>query len=205
VGSLAHVGADCFPACLDYLALGHLHSAQKVNGSEFMRYSGAPLKMSCAEAERDKSVTLTDLDSDEAKKRVTLIPVPVFQPMERIRGDMDALEARLKELILRGDAIWLEIVYEGVELIPDLQERLNAVVAGSKLEILRIKNARALSAFFDPSDAGEVLGEPDELDVTEVFVRCLELHSIPDSQRPELLSAYRELLALMDSKDPGAE
>ena len=34
VGSLAHVTAGIFPACFDYLALGHLHVPQKVNGPE---------------------------------------------------------------------------------------------------------------------------------------------------------------------------
>jgi len=45
VGSLAHVNKDIFPACIDYLALGHLHIPQKVGGSEFMRYSGSPIPM----------------------------------------------------------------------------------------------------------------------------------------------------------------
>ena len=31
-----------FPACIDYLALGHLHIGQVVAGSPTRRYSGAP-------------------------------------------------------------------------------------------------------------------------------------------------------------------
>jgi exonuclease SbcD len=200
VGSLAHVDADCFPACIDYLALGHLHSAQRVNGAEFMRYSGSPLTMSYAEAGQDKSVTLADLSADRTKNLVTLIPVPVFQPLARVTGDMKTLETRLREL--RGSRAWLEIVYEGAEIVPDLQERLNALVAGSELEILRIKNTKALSALFDSADEGGTL---DELDVADVFSRCLERRSVPGGQRPELLSTYRELLALMDSQDSRAE
>ena len=40
VGSLAHVTAGIFPACFNYLALGHLHIPQEVNGSKTIRYSG---------------------------------------------------------------------------------------------------------------------------------------------------------------------
>ena len=50
VGSLAHVTAGIFPACFNYLALGHLHIPQKVNGSETIRYSGSPLPMGFGEA-----------------------------------------------------------------------------------------------------------------------------------------------------------
>ena len=49
VGSLARVGADCFPDCIDYLALGHLHIPQKLGGSETRRYSGSPLPMNFGE------------------------------------------------------------------------------------------------------------------------------------------------------------
>ncbi|MDR1732491.1 MAG: exonuclease SbcCD subunit D C-terminal domain-containing protein [Synergistaceae bacterium] len=207
VGSLAHVGADCFPDSLDYLALGHLHAAQKVGNSEFVRYSGAPLIMSPSETEGHKSVTLVELGPD-AEKRVELIPVPVFQALERIAGDMDTLETRLNELRLAGTSSWLEIVYEGRELVPDLQKRVNSLVAGSNLEILRVKNSRAIRAFFDSlsdSNAREGCELLSEMDVTEVFTRCLDRCSVPPEQRPELLDTYREVLSLLDSKDPLSE
>ncbi|MDR3231841.1 MAG: exonuclease SbcCD subunit D C-terminal domain-containing protein [Synergistaceae bacterium] len=202
VGSLAHVGADCFPDCIDYLALGHLHAPQRVGGDDFRRYSGAPLAMSPGEAGREKSVVFVDLSA--AEKRVELIPVPAFQAMERITGDMSALEERLRERIFQGSAAWIEIVYDGSELVPNLQERLNAIVAGSELEILRIRNMRVVRTFLDSDSLtpGESL---DELDVSDVFSRCLDARSIPDTQRPELLNTYRELLARMDSEDPRAE
>ena len=56
VGSLAHVTAGIFPACFNYLALGHLHIPQKVSGSETIRYSGSPLPMGFGEAKQWKSV-----------------------------------------------------------------------------------------------------------------------------------------------------
>ena len=56
VGSLAQVGVEVFPGCIDYLALGHLHSPQLLGGNECYRYSGAPLAMGFGEAGRPKSV-----------------------------------------------------------------------------------------------------------------------------------------------------
>ena len=49
VGRLSSFPAALLPKA-DYIALGHLHKPQKAGGSEFCRYSGAPLPMSFSEA-----------------------------------------------------------------------------------------------------------------------------------------------------------
>ena len=63
VGSLAHVTAGIFPACFNYLALGHLHVPQMVNGSETIRYSGSPMPMGFGEAKQQKSVCQVEFHS----------------------------------------------------------------------------------------------------------------------------------------------
>jgi exonuclease SbcD len=140
VGSLAHVSAGIFPAGLDYLALGHLHVPQKVNGSEVVRYCGSPLPMGFGEARQEKSVCLVDFAGKDAKVRC--IAVPVFQGIERIRGAWEVISARIHDLSAARSRVWLEIVYEGDEVLGDLRERLDAAVAGTGLEILRVKNNR---------------------------------------------------------------
>lgn len=97
VGSLAHVGLDCFPSGIDYLALGHLHLPQKVKNQENRRYSGAPLVMGFNEAQNRKCVVAVTL---APKFMVEEIPVPCFQALQTITGDLaqilKAIE-RLKE------------------------------------------------------------------------------------------------------------
>ena len=56
VGTVEKVGYDCFSK-FDYVALGHIHSAQKV-GRDLCRYSGTPLKYSLKEINDKKSVPL---------------------------------------------------------------------------------------------------------------------------------------------------
>ena len=85
VGSLAHVTAQIFPDSFNYVALGHLHVPQKVNGSETIRYSGSPLPMGFGEANQQKSVCKVEFHSTAAAVR--LIDVPVFQKLERVKGD----------------------------------------------------------------------------------------------------------------------
>jgi exonuclease SbcD len=210
VGSLACVGADAFPASLDYLALGHLHSPQKVNGDATRRYSGAPLVMGFGESDKEKSVCLIDFPAvdpiDPTKSTpsptVTTLAVPVFQPIKRIQGDWDHIQATLTTLKLESRAIWLEIIYQGEELIADLRERLNEAVQDSNLEVLRIRNRRIIEQVLGPVQAEETLAD---LGHDEVFNRCLDTHAIPPEQRLSLLAAYNEIALALEQDDPMAE
>jgi exonuclease SbcD len=100
VGSLAHVTAGIFPEALDYVALGHLHVPQVVGGREFVRYSGSPLAMGFGEAAQAKQVCVVEFAPE---KTVRLLPVPVFQRLERVTGDWPQIEARLTALKAAGE------------------------------------------------------------------------------------------------------
>jgi len=200
VGSLAHVTAGIFPACLDYLALGHLHVPQKVNGLETIRYSGSPLPMGFGEAKQQKSVCQVEFHSTAAS--VQLIDVPVFQKLERVKGDWDGISSRILELSATGTRGWIEVIYDGIEVIGDLRDRLESVISGTQLEILRIKNNRIIDRVLGQIHEEETL---DDLNVNDVFERCLAVHDVPEDQRPELLRAYQETLSSFNEDDRQAE
>ena len=200
VGSLAHVTAGIFPACFNYLALGHLHVPQKVNGSETIRYSGSPLPMGFGEAKQQKSVCQVEFHSTAAS--VQLIDVPVFQKLERVKGDWDGISSRILELTATDTQGWLEVIYDGTEVIGDLRERLEAAISGTQLEILRIKNNRIIDRVLGQIHEEETL---DDLNVNDVFERCLAVHDVPEEQRPELLRAYQETVSSLYEDDVQAE
>lgn len=204
VGSLAHVTAGIFPASFDYLALGHLHVPQKVNGSETIRYSGSPLPMGFGEAKQQKSVCLVEFHSTAAS--VQLIDIPVLQKLERVKGDWEGISSRILELSAMDDpklsGVWLEVIYEGDEVIGDLRERLEAAISGTQMEILRIKNNRIIDRVLGQIHEEETL---DDLNVNDVFERCLAVHEVPEDQRPELLRAYQETVSSLYEDDVQAE
>jgi exonuclease SbcD len=199
IGSLAQVGTDLFPACIDYLALGHLHIPQGVGGSDFIRYSGSPLPIGFGEAWQKKCVVLVTFSGP--LPQVTTIPVPRFQEMKTLRGDWPSIAREIGELKSMGSRAWLEIVYEGGEIAGDLRARLDEAAAESGIEILRINNPRVLERALSGAGAGETL---DDLDVTEVFKRCLQAHEVPEDQHPALLGAYREVIVSLMEADPMA-
>ena len=59
IGGAENIDGALFDA-YDYVALGHIHSAQRV-GRETVRYCGSPLKYSLSEARGAKSVTVVTL------------------------------------------------------------------------------------------------------------------------------------------------
>jgi exonuclease SbcD len=200
VGSLAHVTAGIFPACFNYLALGHLHVPQKVNGSETIRYSGSPLPMGFGEAKQKKSVCQVEFHSTAAS--VQLIDVPIFHKLERVKGNWDGISNRILELSATDSQGWLEVIYDGTEVIGDLRERLEAAISGTQMEILRIKNNHIIDRVLGQIHEEETL---DDLNANDVFERCLAVHEVPEDQRPELLRAYQETVSSFYEDDVQAE
>lgn len=196
IGSLAHVTAGIFPACFNYVALGHLHVPQKVNGLETIRYSGSPLPMGFGEAKQQKSVCLVEFRSTAAS--VQLVDVPVFRKLERVKGDWDGISSRILELSATDSQGWLEVIYDGIEVIGDLRERLEAAISGTQMEILRIKNNRIIDRVLGQIHEEETL---DDLNANDVFERCLALHAVPEEQRPELLRTYQETIQSLLEND----
>jgi DNA repair protein SbcD/Mre11 len=221
IGSLAHVSAGIFPDAFDYLALGHLHVPQKVGGSETMRYSGSPLPMGFGEATQQKSVVIVDFQAPSGAQAVSgthslpecapsahrhpaisLIDVPLFQKLERIQGDWPDISSRILELSAADSRTWLEIIYQGLEVMGDLRVRLDAAIDGTGMEILRVKNNRIIERVLGQMHDQQTL---DDLSTNEVFERCLAAHQVPPAQWPALLHAHQEILASLGEDDRQAE
>lgn len=200
VGNLGQVRTETFPACLAYLALGHLHGAQRLRGPTLdpasegrgeghRRYCGAPLPMSFAEAGQGKVVLLVSVDADAVtvEERV----VPGWQRLATVRGDWGEISARLTALAAEDEAIWLEVLYQGEEVLADLPGQVRELIRGTQLECLRIKDLRLAARTLTRSTPEETL---DDLQVGEVFARCLLAHQVPLEQQAELIALFEETL-----------
>lgn len=218
VGSLAHVGEETFPAAIDYLALGHLHVAQRVGSAAHLRYCGSPLPMGFGEAAQSKSVVIIDFrvlidDSDDLPKdaalaanknlqpKIKLLPVPCFQQLVRITGSLEEIHAKLEELKQAESQAWLEIEYTGNEVIGTLREMLDETLAGSAMEIRRVKNRGIMEQVLTAMNEGETL---DDLDVGDVFTRRLDASDVPEEARAELRASYDEVVQELMEADSNA-
>lgn len=200
IGSLAQVRTDVFPESIDYLALGHLHIPQMVGGSEFIRYSGSPLPMGFGEAGQEKGVVLVEFS--DMSPAVTIVPVPRFQELKTLRGGWQAISRGIEALKSEGSRAWVEVVYEGDDIVGNLRNRLDEAVEGTDMEILRITNNRLMEHAVGGTAAEKSL---DEMDATEVFERCLKAHDVPEDRHRSLLSAFQEVVVSLKEADPMAD
>lgn len=96
IGTLEGFDAKGFPPA-DYIALGHIHRPQKVAKTEHIRYSGSPIPLSFDELNTQKQVVLVSFASQSTTPTISTLPVPRFQAMEVIKGDLKAIEAAINE------------------------------------------------------------------------------------------------------------
>ncbi|PWV73199.1 exonuclease SbcD [Prauserella marina] len=87
VGGVEQVPASVFGG-IDYVALGHLHGAQRIEDN--LRYSGSPLAYSFSEAAQRKSVWLVDLDAG-GLAGVERRELPVPRALASISGTLGEL------------------------------------------------------------------------------------------------------------------
>lgn len=88
VGQVDRVSVETF-AGFDYVALGHLHGSQQLDGPR-LAYSGTPLPYSFSEERHHKSVRIVDLAADGSPS-VEVVPLGVGRPLKTLEGTLASL------------------------------------------------------------------------------------------------------------------
>ena len=193
VGALEAFPTSAFPPA-DYIALGHIHRPQQVGGLNHIRYSGSPIALSFDEARQQKEVLLVDLHAD-GLKTVTALPVPRFQPLMALSGNLAELAVAFKTAASEGRAeqpVWLEVTVAEDDYLGDLPARIEALAEGLPVEVLRIRRQRGSAAARLDAAASETL---DELSPHEVFARRLQQETLDEDLQQALSERYRRVVA----------
>ncbi|QCB30656.1 MULTISPECIES: exonuclease SbcCD subunit D C-terminal domain-containing protein [Psychrobacter] len=140
-------------------------------------------------------------NNDSDQMQVTSLPVPTFQQLAQISGDLTMIANTIKALILT-ESIWLEIVYTGDEIVSDLREQVQGMVEDLPCEVLKIKNTRTYNKILNQQQTSENLQDLNEM---EVFERCLTINDVADSQKDSLRDAYGQILYHLHHEDRQAE
>ncbi len=201
VGTLGQVSIDIFPDTFDYVALGHLHIPHAVGGKSHIRYSGSPIPMGFGEAGQTKVVNIVEFSAENWTPTIFVRDIPCFQKLEQVVGDWMAIQDRLLAIVAEESDAWLEVSFVGDELIPDLADRVDKLVAGSQVEVLKVMNRQLQNQSLGQSPSAESL---DDLTPEDVFQRQMNVKEIPPSQQVELLEAYREILFYLENAEAEA-
>lgn len=191
IGTLDAFPAQNFPPA-DYIALGHIHRAQKIGGSEHIRYSGSPISLSFDETGKSKSVNLVNF-SDGKLAEVTPLTVPVTQPLAVIKGDFDSISAQLAEWrdAEAEPATWIDIEITSDEYLHDIQRKIQTITDDLPVEVLLVRRSREQRQRILANQERETLSE---LSVEEVFHRRLALETLEEPQQQRLQTLFNETL-----------
>ena len=147
IGTLEALPSNAFPAA-DYIALGHIHRAQKVGKTDHIRYCGSPIALSFDEAKQSKRVLLVDFDDNQLSSVTDLI-VPCFQPLAMVKTSLLELSQAVETLLVElnfspknSEKIWLDIELDDSERLSDLQSRIETLVDDFPVEILLVRRAK---------------------------------------------------------------
>ena len=192
VGSLGQVRTEVFPDAFSYVALGHIHGAQRVAGQERIRYSGAPLPMSFSEAGA-KKIVLEITPGDTLK--VDEIEIPAFQRLVTVAGSREEIMARLAGLA--DEDVWIEVTHTGDTLCAHLSADVYDAVKDKRAQVLSVRDAAAVKSAIGASDAAETL---ETVAVQDVFLRCLKEGGYGETQRQEMIDCFDEIVGLMEEE-----
>lgn len=194
VGTLGQIPVSIFDEDIDYVALGHIHAPQKVGGQDRIRYCGSPLALGFGEVGKQKQVLLIDFAET---LHIQSMSVPTFQLMCHVQGDLTQIFAKLDELINTHQSVWVQIIYTGDTLEPQLTQKIRTHLEHTSVLALHIQNKTLYqNSLHSPEHTGL-----ENLDAMTVFAHRLAKEVLSDDEERALTQAYQTVLDDLHDED----
>jgi exonuclease SbcD len=179
------VPATAFPPTLHYVALGHLHRAQKLPAACPAWYAGSPLQLDFGEIEDVKSVNVIEVEADRPAK-VTAVPLTKGRQLRTVRGTVDELSGLAETF---GGAFLRVEVDE--QPAPGLADRVRELLPDA-VEVRILRRDAELAA-------GDGRGSRLSRSPGELFAEYLKERG---EESPQLTALFAELLEEAHAPDP---
>jgi exonuclease SbcD len=197
---------ELFPDDIAYVALGHLHLAQRVGTNNHIRYSGSPIPLSFDESDYPHQIVQVDIRAGQPAETVA-VKIPRSVQLLRIPNGKDF--AVLPEVIGQLQSLTLEdLPAEQQPLLelrirlekpePGLRQQIEEVMAKLPMRLLKISTAYSGG---EKSLADLKIEERlEELQPLDVFQRCYQ--NKYDQDAPEAMNAlFNELVESRQGTD----
>lgn len=175
IGGSEYVEASCFDL-FDYVALGHIHGAQKVT-RDTIRYSGTLLKYSFSEVNHRKSITVVEL-KEKGNVRISTVPLVPLRDLRIIRGTYDDLCLKSNYQNTNTED-YVQIVLTDEEDILDAVSRLRTIYPN--LMQLKYDNARTRENV--NLEAADITKTKNPLELFNEFYELQNNQPMSDEQR----------------------
>lgn len=199
MGGVECIGVTAFHEDIRYVALGHIHKAQRIGGKEHIRYCGSPLPMSFSEMNYKHQVIVFDLD-EQGISNLKAIEVPVSVPLKRVpsvHSTLAEVTNALQQLPVAGTVLlpapYLEVrvLLDGPE--PGLRHKIETALSGKHVRLAKIDVKYPAANSTDSRTATvteESLRELQPADVLEQVYQSRYHTTVP----AELLQLFNQLI-----------
>lgn len=199
IGGMESASLRMFPPEIDYVALGHMHRAQRV-GRDSIRYAGAPIALALDEGGYAHQIAIVEFTAGRlAGVRSLRVPQTIEIVRIPVRGAAtldEALDAIAALPARRGGEDFTRPYLDLMIVLDRPEPRLRTMIE----QALEGKRARLVQLRIEHSGDGAALGDRvavrrlAELDPREVFTQLWARdHAEPAS--PAVVAAFERLLA----------
>ena len=182
VGLVEKISCEIFKD-FDYVALGHLHSAQSV-GYDHIRYSGSPLKYSLSEAFGKKSVPLITIGAGGLTD-IELLPLRPRRDLRHITGKLDQL-LQAENITDPDDYMYVTLTDE--EIISDIM----GIVQQYYPNTIRIDYQNSHTQEIEDFDIGQITGEISFEELITDFYFKMYGKEISEDEMSVMMAVARE-------------
>lgn len=198
IGGSEALSVNVFDPGIAYVALGHLHLAQKVGGDPTRRYCGSPLPMSFSEIDYPHQVVVIEFDGESVTntreiripRSVELMRVPrQAAPLSKV---MEQLQAMVLEDLPESQWPYLQVRVQLTQPEPGLRTQIESALTGKPVRLVRIETTAA--------QAGDGQVAPlisiDELSTQDPagYFERLYKHRFNESPPTDIMAAFNELV-----------
>ncbi len=182
VGLVEKISCELFKD-FDYVALGHLHSAQSV-GYDHIRYSGSPLKYSLSEAFGMKSVPLITIGAGGLTD-IELLPLRPRRDLRHITGKLDQL-LQAENITDPDDYMYVTLTDE--EIISDIM----GIVQQYYPNTIRIDYQNSHTQEIEDFNIGQITGEISFEELITDFYFKMYGKEISEDEMSVMMAVARE-------------
>ena len=188
IGGATATHAGDFPEQVNYVALGHLHRPQTIEGTDYpIRYSGSPIPLRFNETDYRKAVYLLELSDDGTLALDETIEVPVFKELCTVEGDEGSIlwEAQMgtwdgkyiqvklkldKPKVGVGDEIRQAFSERGGEVL-SVEVELPEATLGSQISVEDMKRPEEI---FEQFHKAKFDGKPPDETLAQTFSELMQ-------------------------------
>ena len=175
------IGAEIFTD-FDYVALGHLHSPQKV-GRDTVRYAGSPMPYSFSEVRQQKGITVAEL-REKGVYEIDFIPLETTKKFRELKGSLAEILQAAKADERKED--YIRCILTDTEALFDPVGQIRSIYP----------NLMTLEREQQMQRQQDLMLETDELQPNELFAEFFEKQTgkeLTEEQRGILQSIWERL------------